>query len=72
MDQLGKRSFRGRRHPRRRVPGSGLGLWIASTFIAANGGSVHAESAGPNLGTTISLRLPTTAVDTPERVDATR
>lgn len=69
MDQLGKRSFRGRRHPAG-ASGSGLGLWIASTFIAANGGSLHAESAGPNLGTTISLRLPTTAVDTPERVDA--
>ncbi len=37
--------------------------------MAANGGSIHAESAGPNLGTTISLRLPKTA-DTPEAVDA--
>jgi chemotaxis protein histidine kinase CheA len=38
--------------------------------MVANGGSVHAESEGPNLGTTISLRLPMTAADMPERVDA--
>ena len=50
--------------------GSGLGLWIASTFIAANGGTLHAESRGPNLGTTISLLLPTVSADTPELVDA--
>ncbi len=67
--QLGRRSFRGRRHPAG-ASGSGLGLWIASTFIAANGGSLHAESPGPNLGTTISLRLPTVSADTPELVDA--
>jgi K+-sensing histidine kinase KdpD len=70
-EQLGKRSFRGHRHSVAAAsPGSGLGLWIASTFIAANGGSVHAESAGPNLGTTISLRLPATVPDTPQRADA--
>jgi two-component system sensor histidine kinase KdpD len=50
--------------------GSGLGLWIASTFIAANGGSLHAESAGPNLGTTMSLHLPMASADTPELADA--
>jgi two-component system sensor histidine kinase KdpD len=67
--QLGRRSFRGRGHAIG-ASGSGLGLWIASTFIAANGGSLHAESRGPNLGTTMSLRLPTVAADTPELVDA--
>jgi two-component system, OmpR family, sensor histidine kinase KdpD len=56
-EQLGKRSFRGQRQSTS-GPGSGLGLWIASTFIAANGGTLHADSKGPNLGTTISLRLP--------------
>ena len=64
--QLGKRSFRGRGQG---TDGSGLGLWIASTFIAANGGSLHAESQGPNLGTTMSLRLPTMSASTPELVD---
>jgi K+-sensing histidine kinase KdpD len=62
--ELGKRCYRGERHAI--GSGSGLGLWIASTFIAANGGCLFAESAGPNLGTTISLRLPTVSQDTPE------
>jgi K+-sensing histidine kinase KdpD len=68
-NELGKRAFRGSRNPVG-TAGSGLGLWIASTFIAANGGSLHAESPGPNLGTTISLRLPTASADTPEFAEA--
>ena len=67
--QLGRRSFRGRGHAVG-ASGSGLGLWIASTFIAANGGSLHAESRGPGLGTTMSLRLPTVSADTPALVGA--
>jgi two-component system sensor histidine kinase KdpD len=67
--QLGKRCFRGERRPVGES-GSGLGLWIASTFITANGGALHVESPGPNLGTTISLRLPTASQDTPELADA--
>jgi K+-sensing histidine kinase KdpD len=67
--QLGRRSFRGRGHAVG-ANGSGLGLWIASTFIAANGGSLHAESQGPHLGTTMSLRLPTVSADTPALVSA--
>ncbi|MGA2944853.1 MAG: DUF4118 domain-containing protein, partial [Xanthobacteraceae bacterium] len=62
--ELGKRCYRGERHAI--GLGSGLGLWIASTFIAANGGCLFAESAGPNRGTTISLRLLTVSRDTPE------
>jgi K+-sensing histidine kinase KdpD len=67
--QLGKRSFRGQRHAVT-ASGSGLGLWIASTFVIANGGSLHAESPGPNLGTTLSLKLPTVSADTPELAGA--
>jgi K+-sensing histidine kinase KdpD len=67
--QLGRRSFRGNRQPAG-ATGSGLGLWIASTFVATHGGSLHAESAGPNSGTTISLRLPIASADTPELADA--
>ncbi|HML08760.1 MAG TPA: DUF4118 domain-containing protein [Xanthobacteraceae bacterium] len=66
--QVGRRAFRGRQIAG--ASGSGLGLWIASTFIAANGGSLHAESAGPNLGTTISLRLPMASADAAELADA--
>jgi K+-sensing histidine kinase KdpD len=70
--RLGHQAFRGSRQPFG-ATGSGLGLWIASTFVAANGGSLHAESAGPNFGTTISLRLPklsTDARDSPELIGA--
>ena len=67
--QLGNRSFRGKRHAES-TTGSGLGLWIASIFIAANGGTLHAESPGPSLGTTMSVLLPTVSADTPELAGA--
>lgn len=38
--------------------GSGLGLWIAKAFIAANGGKMNAISDGPGKGTTVSIELP--------------
>ena len=38
--------------------GTGLGLAICRAFVEANGGSVHALSAGPGQGTTLRLRLP--------------
>lgn len=38
--------------------GSGLGLWIAKSFIAANGGNMSAISGGPGQGTTMSIELP--------------
>jgi K+-sensing histidine kinase KdpD len=68
-EQLGKCSFRGKRQPLGGV-GSGLGLWIASTFVSANGGTLHADSRGPNLGTTISLRFPAAPENAPEPADA--
>jgi K+-sensing histidine kinase KdpD len=67
--ELGKHSFRGRRRSGD-VAGSGLGLWIASTFVAANGGTLHAESRGLNLGSTLSLRLPSVAPDMAELAEA--
>ena len=56
-DNLFRRAWRGRRHVGR-VPGLGLGLWIARIFIAANGGTLTAHSEGPDKGTTMSIRLP--------------
>ncbi|HEU4662111.1 MAG TPA: DUF4118 domain-containing protein [Pseudolabrys sp.] len=53
------RFARGERHALM-TSGSGLGLWIAYAFIEANGGKITAESAGPGLGTTISITLPIT------------
>jgi K+-sensing histidine kinase KdpD len=63
-DTLGKRCYRGERHAA--GPGSGLGLWIANSFIVANGGCLFAESEGLNRGTTITLRLPTVSQELSE------
>jgi two-component system sensor histidine kinase KdpD len=54
---LFRRTYRGRRHLGH-VPGLGLGLWIARIFVAANGGTLSADSPGAGLGTTMSIRLP--------------
>jgi K+-sensing histidine kinase KdpD len=55
--QLGRRSFRSQRH-QATIPGSGLGFWIASTFVKANGGSIEISSPGQGQGTTASIALP--------------
>jgi K+-sensing histidine kinase KdpD len=55
--QLGRRSFRSKRH-KFSIPGSGLGFWIASSFVQANGGTVAILSPGQGQGTTVSLSLP--------------
>jgi K+-sensing histidine kinase KdpD len=55
--KLGLRSFRSQRH-RETIPGSGLGFWVASTFIKANGGRIEISSHGEGLGTTASIVLP--------------
>ena len=59
--QLGRRSFRSPRH-QATIPGSGLGFWIASTFVKANGGAVDISSPGQGLGTTASITLPGTSI----------
>ena len=46
---------------RGRTAGSGIGLTVARELIAANGGSVEVETAGPN-GTTFLVRLPSAEV----------
>jgi two-component system sensor histidine kinase KdpD len=53
------RFVRGERHTAT-TSGSGLGLWIASAFITANGGKLDAGSDGPGLGTTLTVELPAT------------
>ncbi|HEX3858682.1 MAG TPA: DUF4118 domain-containing protein [Pseudolabrys sp.] len=58
-DKMWERFVRGARHATT-TNGSGLGLWIASAFIAANGGKMSAFSDGPDLGTTLSIELPVT------------
>jgi K+-sensing histidine kinase KdpD len=61
QNQLGRRSFRSQRHLGT-IPGSGLGFWIASTFIRANGGAIEISSRGEGLGTTASITLPASEV----------
>jgi two-component system sensor histidine kinase KdpD len=51
------RFARGERHAGT-ISGSGLGLWIASAFIAANGGTITAQSDGPDRGTLVAIGLP--------------
>jgi two-component system sensor histidine kinase KdpD len=64
---LFRRAYRGRRHLGN-VPGLGLGLWIARIFVAANGGTLSADSPGPGRGTTMSIRLPIAPSIAPELV----
>jgi len=64
LSHLGERFFRGLRHSAI-ASGSGLGLWIAKAFVAANGGRIHAVSQGIDQGTTVSIYLPL-ATDAPQ------
>jgi len=59
---LGRKSFRSQRH-RAAIPGSGLGFWIASIFVEANGGSVDISSEGQGKGATASITLPCSAAN---------
>ena len=59
------RFARGERHLAT-TSGSGLGLWIANAFIAANGGKMHAASDGPGLGTMLAIELPVTQANVPQ------
>jgi K+-sensing histidine kinase KdpD len=58
--QLGRRLFRSQRH-QATIPGSGLGFWIASIFVGANGGSIDITSPGQGLGATATITLPGSA-----------
>jgi K+-sensing histidine kinase KdpD len=65
QQQLGRKSFRSQRH-QATIPGSGLGFWIASTFVRANGGTIDITSRGQGQGTTASIALPSSPMDLSE------
>jgi signal transduction histidine kinase len=44
---------------RRSTPGTGLGLYIVKRLVELSGGRVHAASAGPGRGATVSMHWPT-------------
>ncbi|MBV9260087.1 MAG: DUF4118 domain-containing protein [Pseudolabrys sp.] len=55
--RMWQRFSRGERHIAT-VSGSGLGLWIAHAFVAANGGTIEASSDGLGRGATLTIALP--------------
>jgi two-component system sensor histidine kinase KdpD len=63
--RIWERFARGERHAAT-TSGSGLGLWIANAFIAANGGTINATSAGLDLGSTVTIELPATQAAVPQ------
>jgi two-component system sensor histidine kinase KdpD len=63
--KLAERFFRGQRHVGK-VSGSGLGMWIANTFIVGSGGKLEALSPGEGQGTTIRVVFPITQHDRSE------
>jgi len=65
QQQLGRRSFRSQRH-QASIPGSGLGFWIASTFVRANGGTIEISSQGHGQGTTACIALPGSSMNPSE------
>ena len=65
QSKIWDRFARGERHAAT-TSGSGLGLWIANAFIAANGGKINAISEGPGLGTAVAIELTVTQAAVPQ------
>jgi two-component system, OmpR family, sensor histidine kinase KdpD len=68
-EKMWQRFVRGDRHATT-TSGSGLGLWIANAFIAANGGKMSAVSDGPGHGTTLAIELPVTQVAMQQQLES--
>ena len=51
--------------------GSGIGLSIAKALVEAHGGTITANSEGPGMGSTFTVRLPATATSPARRASST-
>jgi two-component system sensor histidine kinase SenX3 len=58
LKRIFRRFYRVRNRALAKVKGTGLGLFIVRAIAKAHDGRVYAESAGENLGTTVTLELP--------------
>lgn len=56
-ERAGERFFRGERHAAT-TGGSGLGLWIAKSFVSVNAGHLDIQSSGAGAGARVSIHLP--------------
>jgi two-component system sensor histidine kinase KdpD len=65
IEHMWERFYRGPRHVGS-IGGSGLGLWIAQSFVVASGGRLEAASEGEDRGTCISIELPLAKVTSPQ------
>ncbi|TAK21317.1 MAG: GAF domain-containing protein [Chloroflexota bacterium] len=59
--RLFERFYRSGRAEMREINGTGLGLAVAQSIVAAHGGTIRAESDGPGLGSTFTVELPVVA-----------
>jgi two-component system sensor histidine kinase KdpD len=56
-ERAGERFFRSERHAAT-TGGSGLGLWIAKSFVSVNAGHLDIQSSGADAGACVSIHLP--------------
>lgn len=58
LDSVFERFTRSDRARRQGIPGLGLGLYACRGIVTAHGGTIEVQSAGPDEGTSVVVRLP--------------